>query len=304
MRGALLLVVALALACSPDPDAGGPGAPPAASGPLRVVAVNAPLADMARAIGGGAVAVELPAPPDVDPAYWSPDAETVARIQQADLVLRNGAGYAGWLDRASLRAGRAVDTSAGFREALIPVADAPVHQHGPEGEHSHGALAFSVWLDPRLAMLQAEAIAAAFADARPEQAERFAAGLAAVTQRLEAVDRRLTAASSRLAATPLLASHPVYAYPTARYGWNLRSLHWEPDALPDDGAWQALDALLREHPARWMLWEGEPLPETVRRLTARGISAVVFAPGANLPPERSWLELMEANAERFEQITP
>jgi zinc transport system substrate-binding protein len=303
-RGApLRLLALLALACSAEAPAPA-GAPAAAGpvGPLRVVAVNAPLASLARAIGGEAVAVEVPTPPGVDPAYAAPDAETVARVQQADLVLRNGAGYARWLDRASLRQGRVVDTSADFRDALLPVADGVVHRHGPEGEHSHGALAFTVWLDPRLARLQAEAIATAFAEARPSERARFDAGLARVAARLDAQDARLRAASAQLDGAPLLFSHPVYQYPAARYGWNGRSMHWEPDAAPGDAEWRALDALLAEHPARWMLWEAAPLEETRRRLEARGVAPVVFAPGASLPEGEDWLDAMDANVGRLEAL--
>jgi zinc transport system substrate-binding protein len=294
-------VALAAVACSQEP-AQTPATGPSPEGPLTVVAVNAPLASLARAVGGPAVEVVFPAPPEIDPAYWTPDPETVAAVAQADLVLRNGAGYARWLDRASLRAGRLVDTSAAFRDALIPIEDGAVHRHGPEGATDHGAVAFTVWLDPHLALLQARAIAAALSAARPEESEDFERRLAEVTVRLDALDQRLAAASRALGETPLLLSHPVYQYPTARYHWNARALHWEPDGLPDEAEWQALEALLVAHPARWMLWEAPPMPEIRRRLAAHGITALVFAPGANLPATQDWLSLMEANVATFESL--
>jgi zinc transport system substrate-binding protein len=301
MRVAWLFALLLAIACSPEP-AGSPDAPPAPPGPLRVVAVNAPLASFAREIGGAAVEVDFPVPAGVDPAFWSPDPETVAGVQQADLVLRNGARYAGWIDRASLRRGRLVDTSEAFHDALLPIEAAVVHQHGPEGEHSHGEVAFTVWLDLQLAQLQARAVAQAFTAVRPAEAEAFAARLAKLAARLEALDSRLASASKRLADAPLLLSHPVYQYPTARYGWNARALHWEPDALPSDDEWRAVDALLEIHAARWMLWEAAPTAETRRRLSARGVTPVVFSPGANIPADESWLDRMEENVAAFESI--
>ena len=95
------------------PDTPTPGGE---AGPLTVYTVNYPLRYFAERIGGEAVRVSFPAPPDVDPAYWSPPPEVIAAYQQADLVLVNGAGYAGWLDRATLRRSRVIDTSAGVRE--------------------------------------------------------------------------------------------------------------------------------------------------------------------------------------------
>ena len=62
-------------------------------GPLSVFAVNYPLAWFAERIGGEHVRVHFPAPPDVDPAFWTPDAETVAAI---DAGLRDGGPQEGF----------------------------------------------------------------------------------------------------------------------------------------------------------------------------------------------------------------
>ena len=64
------------------------------------------------------IEVVFPAPADVDPAYWSPGGEIVADYQQADLILLNGAGYAGWVSRASLPRAAKVDTGAAFADRV------------------------------------------------------------------------------------------------------------------------------------------------------------------------------------------
>ncbi len=297
MRPAAALLL-LALACSPESQAPAPDASPDA-GPLLVYTVNAPLAWMARRIGGDAADVRFPAPGDVDPAFWSPDADTVAAYQGADLILLNGAGYAGWVARATLPGRTLVDTSAGIAERLIAVEDATTHQHGPTGEHNHGELAFTTWLDPTLAAEQARAAAAALTQARPDAAETFAVELAEVESDLAGLDQQLARAATRLADAPILFSHPVYQYLQRRYGLNGRSLHWEPDADPGAAEWRRLEALLRVHPARLMLWEAEPLPATRERLAALGVQAVVFAPCGNRCGD-DWLAAMQANAARLE----
>ena len=123
--------------------------------PLQVYVVNYPLQYFAERIGGDRVEVHFPAPADVDPAFWSPDAETIAAYQQADVILLNGAGYADWVTRAALPDSVLVDTSAAFADRLVPVEKAVTHSHGPEGEHVHGEVAFTTWLDPTLAIEQA-----------------------------------------------------------------------------------------------------------------------------------------------------
>ncbi|MGH9391488.1 MAG: metal ABC transporter substrate-binding protein, partial [Vicinamibacteria bacterium] len=135
---------------------------------LQVYVANYPLMYFAERVGGEHVDVRFPAPPDIDPATWKPDAATVADYQRADLILLNGAGYEKWTERASLPVARLVDTSGGFRDRYIVIEGALVHSHGPEGEHSHGETAFTTWLDPTLAIEQALAIRDALTRARPK----------------------------------------------------------------------------------------------------------------------------------------
>ncbi len=136
----------------------------------------------AERIAGEYATVVLPAPPDVDPAFWMPDADTMAAYQRADLIFLNGAHYAHWLNKVSLPSFRLVDTSSGFQDRYIPVADRVSHTHGPAGEHTHTDVAFTTWLDFDLAVQHAKAIADAFSRRRPELRETFRKLAASGTQ--------------------------------------------------------------------------------------------------------------------------
>jgi zinc transport system substrate-binding protein len=269
-------------------------------GPLSVFVVNHPLRFMAESIGGEHVRVSFPAPAEVDPATWIPDGDTLAAYQSADLILLNGAGYARWVGLASLPRAHVVDTSAAFGDRLIALEGSVTHTHGPAGAHAHEGTAFTTWLDPTLAIEQARAIAQALTRARPQGAESFSRNLAQLEANLRELDARLTAAARRIGDAPLLFSHPVYQYLIRRYGLNARSVHWEPGEPPDDAMFAELDALLDAHEARWMIWEGAPLPATGRALRARGVDSLVFEPGANTPAEGDFLTLMEDNARALE----
>ena len=297
-RSTFAFILAAVVACG---DSGPPAqSTPQASGPkepLTVYVVNYPLQYFAERIGGENVKVVFPAPVEVDPAHWSPDAEIVAAYQQADLILLNGAGYAGWVGRSSLREAAKVNTGAAFVDRLIPLEHAVTHAHGPEGAHEHGEFAFTTWLDPMLAIEQARAVARAFEQARPAHADTFRRSFEELTAELTDLDRRLAAVAAKLGSEPLMFSHPVYQYLIRRYDLNGRSLHWEPDAAPD------LDGLARTmegHPARWMIWEAEPLPETVEALDDAGIASVVFAPCGRAPEAGDLISEMERNVSRFE----
>ncbi|UCE87614.1 MAG: zinc ABC transporter substrate-binding protein [Deltaproteobacteria bacterium] len=281
-------------------------APAAASGagrPLVVYTVNDPLRYFAERIGGDRVEVVFPAPAGVDPAHWSPDPEIVAAYQRADRILLNGAGYARWVERATLRRDRLVDTSAGFAEQLIPLDDALIHSHGPKGDHSHEGFAFTTWLDPKLALEQAGAVFEAFVAARPDNEAAFRAGFDALAADLRALDERLASAAARIGDAPLLFSHPVYPYLARRYALNGQSLHWEPDQAPDETQWRELEARLAGHPAQWMIWEAAPRAETVRRLETMGLRALVYAPSGNAPDEGDFLSVMVRNVGALEAAT-
>jgi hypothetical protein len=95
----------------------------------------------------------------------------------------------------------------------------------------------------------------------------------------------------------------VYQYFERRYKVNGYAVHWEPDKLPEDGLWVQLKAVLREHPAKIMIWESDPLPETRQRLMKFGIDSVVLQPGGNRPPEGDLLDLLQKGIAALEGAT-
>jgi zinc transport system substrate-binding protein len=303
-KGLLSLMVFLALAgCGGGSTGEVEPVAEETTGALVIYAVNYPLAYFAERIGNDLVEVRFPAPVDEDPAFWSPDAEAIAAFQTADLILLNGAGYAKWVDRAALPPSRAVDTSEGISDRLLPLEGTVTHSHGPEGEHEHGGYAFTTWLDPTLAVEQALAIADAISSLRPEKEAEIILRMESLRSDLLDLDGRFELAAEALGEEEILFSHPVYQYLINRYGLNAVEVHWEPDHAPDGHAWDHLAELLATHPAKWMLWESEPLEPTIRGLEDRGISSLVFDPSGNRPSEGDYLTVMAANAAAMEQMT-
>lgn len=297
IRHLLIFFMILLTACGTET------APPAdisdndRSRPL-VIASNYPLYYFASAIAADSVDLNLPVM-EGDPANWNPGAGAIAEMQRADLVLLNGAGYESWLGWVTLPENILLDTSAGITDRLIPRAAETVHQHGPEGEHSHTEMAFTVWLDPMLAIEQARAIEQSISKLVPEEAAANQARLAALESRLKQLDLGLRDTFDALGGQPLIFSHPVYQYLAARYGINGASLHWEPDQEPGTRAWLEFQQLLNDHPARIMIWEAMPLQATAERLRKNGVEPVPFLTASNRPAEGDYFSVMEANIARL-----
>ena len=114
----------------------------------------------------------------------------------------------------------------------------------------------------------------------------------------------MKAVGQRMKDQPVVASHPVYQYFARRYGISLQAVLWEPETVPDDKAIAELQSILAKHPAKWMIWEGEPAKESVAKIQALGLQSVVFAPSGNVPDEGDFMTVMQANVAAMEKAFP
>jgi len=269
---------------------------------LTIYTVNYPLYYFSERIGGDHVKVVLPAPEDVDPAFWEPSTDTVRQYQKADLIILNGAGYAKWTRKVSLPMLRMVDTSRAFKDDLVHIQTNVTHSHGPGGDHSHGGTAFTTWLDFSQAALQAEEIYKALVRKLPAQKQNLTKNFEALKRDLLELDKQMIAVGDRLAQAPLFASHPVYQYLARRYSMNIRMMMWESDEDPGVNAWNYLQKISKAHPAKWMIWEGDPLAESTQQLKAQGINSLVFAPCMNMPGTGDFIGIMRRNIENLQSV--
>lgn len=287
-------------ACKPADDSNSSKAPQTSQGKPQVYVANYPLKYFAERIGGDAIEVQFPAPSDEDPVFWQPDDAAVSGFQSADLILMNGATYSKWAEKVTLPQSKLVDTSAGFKAQFIEIKADTTHSHGPSGEHSHSGTAFTTWIDFQQAIQQAEAIAKSLTKYASEAEKNFSI----LKAELEALDARLLAVGKRLANVPLVASHPVYHYFARRYTLNIRPVLWEPETVPDDKAMEELKGILTTHPAKWMIWEGDPAKDSVAKLETIGVKSVTFDPCGNVPDSGDFMAVMKANVEAFEKAFP
>jgi putative ABC transport system permease protein len=274
--------------------------PVANDGKKQVAVVNYPLQYFTKRIAGDRVDIFFPVPQDEDPAFWKPQDKDIVDYQRADIILLNGAEYEKWLPAAVLPLTKQVITSQVFMDRYVTNGEVITHSHGPQGMHSHGLIDFNTWMDPQQAALQAQSIHDELVRLVPSSAKEFDANLAALQKELADLDATLATVSSHLGKEPLLGSHPVYQYTARRYGWDLRSVHWEPDEMPSEAEWQKLVALHEQHPAKLMIWEEAPLPAVTERLRKMGIEPVAFETCASAPSSGDYMSAMYANAKRLD----
>ena len=255
----------------------------------RIVTVNYALQYFAERLVGEAAEVEFPVPQGVDPSFWRPSIADISEIQSADLILLNGAGFATWVDRVTLPRSKTVNTSAAIEDQFI-VTESITHSHGDGGEHSHEGLATYTWLDPTLAMAQADAIASALTSRQIAPVEDIETQLEALRADLTVLDTEAKAALATLQGVAIIATHPRYQYYARRYDLTVSSLEWEAGAIPTEAQLANLEVLVRDTEAQIIVWEAEPPIEAFEATAALGLRNVVFPPFANAVGDKNPLQ--------------
>jgi zinc transport system substrate-binding protein len=270
---------------------------------VLVAVTNNPLQYFVTRIAGESVVTYFPEI-EGDPAFWKPSSKELETFQQADLIVLNGAGYESWLPYVTLPEDKMVNTSYSFHNQLIREDQALAHKHGPEGEHEHGATAFTTWLDLQQATQQAAAVKDALIKLQPDKTGLFDKNLLTLQKELLSLDQKLQSIGDRLQHTLLLFSHPVYQYLQRRYGFSGHALHWEPDSMPEEAQWLELAQLNGELKAQWMIWEDQPLKDITRRLEVLNIHSVVFNPASNRGKNESqdFIAVMNTNVANLSTI--
>jgi zinc/manganese transport system substrate-binding protein len=168
---------------------------------LLVVASFPVLADIVARVGGDRVEVSSLVGPGTQPHAWSPKPQDVRRLAGADLVVVNGLGLEGWLDRL-------VAASGYEGPVLVASRDATLLHDGSGAPDPHA------WHSPVEAGRYAAAIAGALAQRAPEDDAAFRANLTAFQEDLAAL---AAWAEGEIAAIPaarrvVVTTHDAFAY--------------------------------------------------------------------------------------------
>lgn len=274
------------------------------SGKPVVHVTNYPLFYFAERIGGDRIELFfLAGEKKGDPSFWKPTDEEVLQMQGADLILINGATYEKWMDLVSLPTNSTYDTSDAFAGEFLSSGEVITHSHGEGGEHTHGGIAGTTWMDFQQAIWQAEEVHRALCEFDPENEPAYTEGFNSLADELDALHQEFKMAGLRLKEVPLVGSHPVYQYLARRYYLGIESVHWEPYAAPGEEGINELREILETHPAPWMIWEGAPIDESVKLLEGMGIESVVIDPCGNRPDTGDWMTVMRQNLENLKSIT-
>jgi zinc/manganese transport system substrate-binding protein len=188
-------------------------ATPTGAAPIPVLATFSVLQDLTREVGGARVRVEALIGPDQDAHHHDARPGDLRRVRAARLVVRNGLGFEGWLDRlvaASGHRGPVLTASTGTPPIIVG--------RGVPDPH--------VWQSFANVKIMAGNIAGALSRLSPADRALFAGNLARFSAR---VDAAAVAAKRRMAAIPparrvIVVPHNSFRHLAAELGFQVRAL--------------------------------------------------------------------------------
>ena len=281
-------------------------APAWADGKLPVVASFSILGDMTQRVGGERIAVTTLVGPDGDAHVYEPGPADAKAVAAARVLVVNGLGFEGWMDRLEQAAGfKGVEAVASAGVAPLSMAEADEAGHDDhDHDHGHDGVDPHAWQNVANAQAYVRNIAAALERADPEGAAVYRANAQAYLAELEALDAEIRAAMTAIPAPQrvLVTSHDAFGYFAAAYGVTVlapQGMSTESEASAADVA--GLIRQIRADGVRAVFVENITNPrllEQVSRETDAAIGGVLFSDALSPPggPAATYVEMMRHNA--------
>ncbi len=279
--GPLVAAIGLAVAlagCQPSPTASKP------EKPLAVVTTFLPITEFTRAVAGSCATVTALIPTSVGPHDFQATPGDLVRLQKADVLVKNGLGFEGFLDK--LLAGaenprlRVIDTSSGITTITTPGA-AGGHHHGGDkaeaGGHGHGEVNPHIWLDPLRAVQQVNTIRDGLIAAKPACKDSFTANAARFTAELRSLNTALAAQLRPYAGKTFVAFHDFAPYFAERYKLRAAFVVGAPEENPTPSDLQRVAEQVRQSDLKALLSEPQEGSRSFNALAADlGVTVIPF----------------------------
>lgn len=230
---------------------------------LRVVASFSILSDMVGNVGGDAIELSTLVGPDADAHVFEPKPTDAKRLADADVVVVNGLGFEGWLDR--------LVRASGYKGPIIVAsAGVPARQLGTAPDPH-------AWQDLAHARRYVLNLRDALAKARPAEAKGFEQRAATYIERISTLDVELRKTFNAIppAQRRVITAHDAFGYFGAAYGIDfLAPQGMSTDSQPSAAAVARLIDQIRRQGVPAVFVENISDPRLVERIAREGGATV------------------------------
>ncbi|WP_408006690.1 metal ABC transporter solute-binding protein, Zn/Mn family [Pseudalkalibacillus sp. A8] len=186
-----------------------------------------PLQYFAERIGGDSVKVESIIPPGSDGHTYEPTTKELVKISEADLLIYNGAGFEGFINKAkkSLEKQNVTFLNASAHITEDESEHEEEHEEGHEGDghehgdHESGEIDPHLWLDPLYAIEMSHKIKDEMINQRPEKKEEFEKNFDVLKKDLEDLDGKFKELAENSDRKEFIVAHSAYGNWEDRYGF-------------------------------------------------------------------------------------
>jgi zinc/manganese transport system substrate-binding protein len=274
-------------------------------GPVKVVATFSILADLARNIGGDKVAVTTLVGPDADTHSYQPTPSDAKAVAAADVLVTNGLGLEGWLDRLKGAAGsraRTIVASRGIAALTMEEeADAAGQARSDKAKRVSDPHA---WQNLANGQIYVANIVAGLAEVDPANAGFYRQTGNAYNAALAALDRKV---KDEIAAVPrtkrrVITTHDAFQYFGKAYGIAfIAPLGISTENEPSAGDIARLERQIKSERIKALFLENVTNPRLIEQI-AKDTGAIVGPPlysdALSKPggPAASYTAMFEHNA--------
>ena len=268
---------------------------------VGVVATFSILADFAKNIGGDVVEVASLVGPDSDAHAYSPSPADGKRLADAKLVLVNGLGFEGWIERL---------VKASGTKALVVTASRGIkpRQMTEEDEHDHGKTDPHAWQSVANAKIYVANVRDALVKADPAGKPAYDANAAAYLAKLDQLenDVKATIAAIPTARRKIITTHDAFGYFGAAYRMQFiapQGVSTETEVSARDVAKIIRQIRSQKIPAVFM--ENVTDPRLMKRIAEEGgakIGGKLYSDALSGPdgPAPTYLDMMRSNLKEFQ----
>ncbi len=192
---------------------------------VKVVASFSILGDMVKNVGGDRVSVTTLVGPNGDAHVYEPNPSAARAVSAADLVVVNGLGFEGWIDRLiqiSGYKGPVVVATTGIKPREMSLKEK--EEIGPSFGHGH-LIDPHAWQDLSKGIIYVDNIAKGLISVDPAGASTYQANAAAYKAKLADLDRWVKGEFATIpqANRRMITSHDALGYLGAAYGIEILS---------------------------------------------------------------------------------
>lgn len=182
---------------------------------LKVVTTFYPLTFFAQQIGGEEVIVKQLIPDNLEAHSWQPSFSDISAVNEADLIIFNGASLDHWLEDDILPA---VDSSD--KVIVETTEELQLLEGQPEKVDEHEELYNPhTWISPFLAKQQAQRIFEALIQKDPNHKDYYRDRWQTLKAKFEEMDKNYMSELSKKRKEEIFVAHSAFGYLADRYGF-------------------------------------------------------------------------------------